>query len=95
MYCWLQGYDPRIFFKGAIYNVFDTISPSFFYQDSLFKQKIVIYYRDVCRMSQGGPTMKMLVFWIYMPQSVMSRAVKLRAVAMGFGGMLPQEIFLK
>ena len=56
--------DPRIFFKGAIYNVFDTISPSFFYQGSLFIQKIVIFYRGVCRMSQVGPTIKMLVFWL-------------------------------
>ena len=29
--------------KGAIYNVFDTILPSIFYQYSLFIQEIVMY----------------------------------------------------
>ena len=34
-------------------------------------------------------------FWVYMPRSAMSRAAKVRAVARGFGGMLPQEKILK
>ena len=44
----------------------------------------------------GGPTLKFLGFWIYMPRSGMSRAAKLRAFARGvWGHMLPQEIFFK
>ena len=43
----------------------------------------------------GGPTLKFLLFWIYMPRSGMSRAAKLRAFARGVWGHAPQEIFLK
>ena len=38
---------------------------------------------------RGGPTLKFLGFWIYMPRSVMSRAVKLRAFARGVWGHAP------
>ena len=43
----------------------------------------------------GGPTLKFLGFWIYMPRSGMSLAAKLRAFARGVWGHAPQEIFLK
>ena len=43
--------------------------------------------------SGGGPTLKFLGFWIYMPRSGMSRAAKLRAFARGFGCMPPKKIF--
>ena len=46
----------------------------------------------------GGPTLKFVGFWVYMPRSGMSRAAKLRAFAWGggaFWGMVPQENFLK
>ena len=46
--------------------------------------------RGVCRISQGGgPNLKFLGFWIYMPRSGMSRAAKLRAFAMGVWGHAP------
>ena len=58
--------------------------------------------RGVCRISQrgGGPILNFLGFFIYMPQSGMSRAAKLRAFAMGVRGKLgacppPQENFKK
>ena len=39
--------------------------------------------------SGGGPTLKFLGFWIYMPRSGMSRAAKLRAFARGVWGHGP------
>ena len=51
--------------------------------------KCNIVFRGVCRISQGGgPTLKFLRFWIYMPRSC-------EPLLGGFGGMLPQEFFLK
>ena len=42
----------------------------------------------------GGPTLKFLGFWIYMPRSCMSRAAKLRAFARGgLGACSPKKIF--
>ena len=41
----------------------------------------------------GGPTLKILGFWIYMPRCGMSRAAKLRVFLGGFGGMPPKKIF--
>ena len=41
----------------------------------------------------GGPTLKFLGFWIYVPRSGMSRAAKLRALLRGFGGMPPKKFF--
>ena len=50
------------------------------------------YSRGVCRISQGGgPTLKFLGFWIYIPRSGMLRAAKLRAFARGVWGHAPQE----
>ena len=43
----------------------------------------------------GGPTLKFLGFWIYMPRSGMSRAAKLRAFARGVWGHAPPRKFLK
>ena len=43
----------------------------------------------------GGPTLKFLGFWIYMPRSGMSRAAKLRAFARGVWGYAPPRKFLK
>ena len=43
----------------------------------------------------GGPTLKFLGFCIYMPQSGMSRAAKLRAFASGVWGHAPPRKFLK
>ena len=56
----------------------------------------IYIYRGVCRISQGGgPTLKFLGFWIYMPRSGMSRAAKLRALARGVWGHAPPRKFLK
>ena len=41
----------------------------------------------------GGPTLKFLGFWIYMPRSSMSRAAKLRAFVRGVWGYAPKKIF--
>ena len=51
--------------------------------------------RGVCRISQGGgPTLRFLGFWMYMPRSGMSRAAKLRAFARGgLGACPPKKIF--
>ena len=55
-----------------------------------------IYAGAYAGFLRGGPTLKFLGFWIYMPWSDMSQAAKLRAFAIGgFGGMAPQENFLK
>ena len=55
-----------------------------------------VYSRGVCRISQGGgPTLRFLGFWIYMPRSGMSRAAKLRAFARGVWGHAPPRKFLK
>ena len=43
----------------------------------------------------GGPTLKFVGFWIYMPRSGMSRAAKLRAFARGVWGYAPTRKFLK
>ena len=43
----------------------------------------------------GGPTLKFLGFWIYMPRSVMSRAAKLRAFAREVWGHAPPRNFFK
>ena len=43
----------------------------------------------------GGPTLKFLGFWIYMPRSGMSRAAKLQAFARGVWGHGPPRKFLK
>ena len=43
----------------------------------------------------GGPTLKFLGYWIYMPRSGMSRAAKLRAFARGVWGHAPPRKFLK
>ena len=43
----------------------------------------------------GGPTLKFLGFWIYMPRSGMSRAAKLRAFARGVWGHAPPRNFFK
>ena len=43
----------------------------------------------------GGPTLKFWGFWIYMPQSGMSRATKLRAFARGVWGHAPPRKFFK
>ena len=43
--------------------------------------------------SGGGPTLKFLGFWIYMPRSGMSRAAKLRAFARGVWGHAPPKNF--
>ena len=52
--------------------------------------------RGVCRISQGGgPTLKFLGFWIYMPRSGMSRAAKLRGFARGVWGVCPPQENLK
>ena len=54
--------------------------------------------RGVCRISQGGggPTLKFMGFWIYMPRSGMSRAAKLRAFVRGvWGHAPPPRKFLK
>ena len=52
--------------------------------------------RGVCRICQGGgPTLKFLGSWIYMPQSGMSRAAKLRAFVRGVWGHAPPRKFLK
>ena len=45
--------------------------------------------------SGGGPILKFLGFWIYMPRSGMSRAAKLRAFARGVWGHAPPRKFLK
>ena len=59
---------------------------------------ITVYYHSVIgimwqgRMqdfSGGGPTLKFLGIWIYMPRSGMSRAAKLRAFARGVWGHAP------
>ena len=42
----------------------------------------------------GGPTLKFLGFWIYMPRSGMSRAAKLRAFGRGVWGYAPPRKFL-
>ena len=51
---------------------------------------IKLVYKGVCRISQGGggPTLKFVGFWIYMP-----RAAKLRAFARGVWEYAPQENF--
>ena len=43
----------------------------------------------------GGPTLKFLGFWIYMPRSGMSRAAKLRAFARGVWGHAPHKKIFK
>ena len=43
----------------------------------------------------GGPTLKFLGIWIYMPRGGMSRAAKLRAFARGVCGHAPPRKFLK
>ena len=45
--------------------------------------------------SRGGPTQKLFGSWIYMPQSGMSRAAKLRAVARGVWGHAPPKKIFK
>ena len=42
----------------------------------------------------GGLTLKFLGFWIYMPQSGMSRAAKLRAFVRGVWGHAPPIKYL-
>ena len=68
----------------------------FDYINNVVKKSIIIY-RGVCRISQGGggPTKKNFGSWIYMPQSGMSRAAKLRAVARGVWGHAPPRKFLE
>ena len=43
--------------------------------------------------SGGGPTLKFLGFWIYMPRSCMSRAASCESLLGGFGGMPPKKNF--
>ena len=43
----------------------------------------------------GGPTLKFLGFWIYMPQSGISRAAKLQAFARGVWGHPPPKKKIK
>ena len=65
-----------------------------------YTRKIVFYKNHIQKivfnsgayagfLKGGGPTLKFLGFWIYMPRSGMSRAAKLRAFARGVWGHAP------